>query len=149
MKEIICPLLLFVFIFTGCKDKPEKIEHEYLVDMVAKINVAPQHKWLVILPGLGCHGCIQEGEYFMKKHIDDPRILFVLTNISSIKILEQKTGLKLSNYPNVYIDKEKMYQMPTDNTIYPCIIELNNGNVARHSFQSPNTAVLHVLEQKL
>lgn len=149
MNKTIYLLLLLIPLFLGCKDKPEEVEHEYLVDMVAQIGVDPQYKWLVILPGLGCHGCIVEAELFMKNHVDDSRILFVLTNISSLKILEQKVELKLSDYSNIYIDKEKIYQMLTGNTIYPCIIELENGNIIRHLFQSPNTAAFHELKKKL
>ena len=43
----------------------------------------------------------------MKKHISNTKILFVLTNISSLKILQQKVGInKISNLSNVFVDRK-------------------------------------------
>lgn len=84
-----------------------------------------------------CHGCIQEAEAFMKDNIENNDILFILTKISSIKILQQKIGIKVSEQPNVYIDKTDDFSIPTDNSIYPCIIKMEKGQMLDHEFQSP------------
>ena len=43
----------------------------------------------------------------MKKHISNTKILFVLTNISSLKILQQKVGInKISNLYNVFVERK-------------------------------------------
>ena len=43
----------------------------------------------------------------MKKHISNTKILFVLTNISSLKILQQKVGInKISNLSNVFVERK-------------------------------------------
>jgi hypothetical protein len=86
---------------------------------------------------LGCHGCIQEAEVFMKDNVEKPDILFVLTNISSLKILQQKIGVQIKDYPNVYVDWENAFSIPTDNSIYPCIIRIENRKITAHEFQCP------------
>ncbi|NOY50285.1 MAG: hypothetical protein GXO88_06975 [Chlorobi bacterium] len=102
-----------------------------------RAKVDSDFKWLVVLPGLGCHGCIQEGEAFMRDHIENQRILFVLTKISSLKILQQKIKIRMEEHPNIYIDRKNVFYFPTDNSIYPCIISMENGEIADHEFQSP------------
>ena len=43
----------------------------------------------------------------MKKHISNTKILFVLTNISSLKILQQKVCInKISNLSNVFVERK-------------------------------------------
>ena len=39
--------------------------------------------------------------------------------------------------------------MPTGNAIYPCIIELEEGKISNHSFQSPSIPSLYKLGKKL
>jgi len=81
-------------------------------------------------------------------------ILFVLTNISSLKILQQKIGIQIKNCPNVYIDRENIFDVHTDNSFYPCIARIENGKIVEHEFQSPkNGAAFYnlrslLLEQK-
>ena len=75
----------------------------------------------------------------MKRNIENQNILYILTKTSSVKILQQKTGIHLSEYSNVYLDTKKQFDIPTDNAIYPCIVELKNGKVLSHTFQSPET----------
>lgn len=104
-------------------------------------------QWIVILPGLGCHGCIQEAEAFMREYIGNTEILFVLTKISSLKILQQKTGIKIEKQTNIYIDREDNFSLPSNNSIYPCIIHLKDGKIVEYEFQSPgNGAAFRKLE---
>ena len=98
-------LVTIAFLLISCQQNIEKIEKEYLDKAIKEANVESNYQWVVILPGLGCHGCIQEAEYFMSKHITDKRILFVLTNISSLKILQQKTEIRIDEHTNIYIDR--------------------------------------------
>lgn len=130
-------IIMLLTISASCKRSPEKIETEQLTEAIDQIKVNKNYQWIVVLPGLGCHGCIQEGEVFMRDHIKNGNILFVLTKISSLKILQQKIGIKLTEHPNVYIDREDDFTIPTDNSIYPCIIKMEKGQMVNHEFQSP------------
>lgn len=130
---------IFIILFS-CKKKEKEVEHDYLETIIDKVNVTNNIKWIVLLPGLGCHGCIQEGEAFMKKSIMNRDVLFILTKIESFKILQNKLEIKLSEHPNVYIDKKNQFKIPSNNSVYPCIIEIKKGKVIKHEFQSPNNA---------
>lgn len=130
-------VIILVTVLMSCEKTQEQVENEHLNTFINQSKISTNYSWIVILPGLGCHGCIQEGEAFMRDHIKNADILFVLTKISSIKILQQKTGIQLAKQPNVYIDRENNFNIPTDNGIYPCIIKMVNGRIVSHDFQSP------------
>jgi len=141
--------LLFLFLTVSCQQNSEKIEKDIFTKAIERLKIDDKYQWLVVLPGLGCHGCIQEGEYFMKTHIDDERILYVLTKVSSLKILQQKTEIRIDEHSNIFIDRENLFQIPTSNTIYPCVIQLKNGKVFSHSFQNPSNDAFRQLEERL
>src|SRR5690349_5563601 len=89
----------FCVVVSSCmsKSKPA-IEKEYLSSMVQTYHFPKETEWAVILPGLGCHGCIQEGETFMKEYVNAKNTSFILTRIESLKILFQKTGVKANEH---------------------------------------------------
>ena len=149
MKDIIKFLIAFVFFVVACKQSPEKTEKNSLTHAIEQIKVDSQHKWVVVLPGLGCNGCIQEAEAFMKVHITDQRILFVLTKVSSLKILQQKTGINFDEHTNIFVDRDDLFHITTNNAIYPCVIQLNNGKYSKHSFQNPSNSALWRLKEQL
>ena len=134
-------LLTFVLGLTilnlTCKNEVNERENEYINSITESFSISSEVKWLIILPGMGCNGCIQEGEAFMKEFIDNNEILFILTNVSSLKILQHKTGIQIKEHPNIYIDKENKIVIPTDNKIYPCIIHLEENKIKSYEFQSP------------
>ena len=121
----------------SCKKSLKDIETDHLSNAISKVRLDQDFNWVVVLPGLGCHGCIQEGEAFVRDHVKNQQILFVLTKISSLKILQQKIGIKAKDFPNVYIDRNNFFTIPTGNSVYPCIIKMEKGKVIDHEFQSP------------
>lgn len=151
MKKYIIQAMIFIWIvgFVSCKQKIEEVEKKFLTSVIDEIKIDEKYEWIVILPGLGCHGCIQEGEFFMKKNISNTKILFVLTNISSLKILQQKVGIKINDHSNVFVDRNNRFKLPTENAIYPCIIQIKQGEILQYSFQSPKTAAFHSMRKYL
>ena len=90
---------MFFLLFISCKEKTEEIEKNFLSKSLEQIDIPMNYQWIVIIPGAGCHGCIQEGELFMKRNIENQNILYILTKTSSVKILQQKkqyTNSKIS-----------------------------------------------------
>ena len=116
---------------------------------IKRIDENHNYQWIVVLPGLGCHGCIQEAEVFMQQYITDRRVLFVLTKISSLKILQQKTEVRINEHPNIYVDRENLFAVPTDNGIYPGIVYMKNGKMGDCSFQSPGNDAFRQLENAI
>ncbi|QHS62869.1 hypothetical protein [Chitinophaga agri] len=136
LRIIVCYLML-AMIASSCEQTEANKEDMVIEDGIKEIKLKSEYDWLVILPGLGCRGCIQEAEAFMRDYIDKPHILFVLTKVQSLKILEQKIGKELHSRTNVYLDKQGFFDIPTNNTIYPCIVQLDKGKAVQHQFQSP------------
>lgn len=134
-------VLFFITSFISCNKKEKKeVEAEFLNSYIESLNLSPTYHWIVILPGLGCHGCIQEGEEFMKQYVQNKSIFFILTSVESIKLLQNKTGMKVNAHSNVYVDKENKIDIPSDNKIYPCIIQVEKGEYRTHEFQSPSSS---------
>jgi len=76
----------------------------------------------------------------LKENVNNPNVYFVITQLQSIKVLQQKVGTKLVGLPNVLIDFEKIFYTG-DNSIYPCIIEVKEGRMVSYQFQSPNNSL--------
>lgn len=134
----------------ACKEDTHIKEENFLTNAVATLEIDKQtYDWIVILPGLGCHGCIQDGEYFMQQNVENPKIFYVLTNLPSLKIFQQKTGITIKDHPNIYVDRDNQFVVPTNNSIYPCVIQLKEGQIAEHTFQSPQTVIFQQLKRHL
>lgn len=144
-------LLIICSCFICCNKKTEKeIEADYIQSFISKVPVPEGAKWLVILPGMGCHGCIQEGEAFIKENIRKKNLYFILTSVQSLKVLQHKTGVAFREEANVYIDRDDAFVLPTNNNIYPCIVHLDSKGYADHEFQNPkNGQAFTKLEARL
>ena len=94
MKKVSFYFLVLCTLLCSSCNKERQQEIDYINHVLSEHPELSDYNWLVIIPGVGCNGCIQEGEYFLKKHVSDKTIGFVLTNISSLKILQQKTGCR-------------------------------------------------------
>lgn len=145
---ILITVLLYCFI-TSCQNnyKEEKI---FLSESISRQGVVlDNYKYVVIIPGIGCHGCIQESEYFLKNNINNRNILFIISNPQSLKILQNKIKVKLDNYDNVIIDRESNYQVPTNNSAYPCVLYLDeiSHQISEIDFQSPKNGALNKLSK--
>ena len=73
----------------------------------------------------------------------------ILTNLSSLKIFQQKTGITIKDHPNIYVDRENLFVVPTNNSIYPCVIQLKEREIAKHTFQSTQTVIFQQLKRHL
>lgn len=133
-------LLSLTVLSFSCNKSIQEKEKDQLMDAVDNIAINKNTDWIVVLPGLGCSGCIQEAEDFLKKNSNNKKIFFVLTKIESLKILQQKTGVKIAEHSNVLIDRADQFIVPTDNSIYPCIIKFTDGKFVSHEFQSPDNS---------
>jgi hypothetical protein len=151
MKKINFIFCFSILLFSvSCKQSDQDIESSTIKDGIKKIAVKKEADWLVILPGMGCPGCIQDAEAFMRDNVANPRLMFVLTKIESLKLLKQKIGVDVTTIPNVYVDKDNIFDVHTTNAIYPCIVRLSAGEPGEHQFQSPkNSQALEKLQLKL
>ncbi len=141
---------LILLLTVSCGRSTAETERDYLTSAINELGFPAYTRWIVIMPGLGCHGCIQEAEAFMKENVERQDILFILTSVSSLKILQQKIGVQVKDLPNVYIDRDEAFKLPTENNIYPCIVRIEAGKITGHEFQSPgNSGAFMKLHDKL
>ncbi len=141
-KKIFCLLLSILLLSSSsCQRTDKEMESDHLEAAINAVDMENIIKWVVILPGLGCKGCIQEGEAFMQEYVENREILFVLTKIESRKILEKKIELTIKDHPNILVDRNNSFVVPTQHNIYPCIVQLENGKLKAHGFQSPTTSL--------
>lgn len=145
----ILTLIILSLTISSCEKSKEEVEADYIDGFISNLDVNEKFKWVVVLPGLGCHGCIQTAEAFMQENVTNEEILFVLTQTKSIKLLENKIDVKLSGRSNIYVDRERSFDLPSKNVIYPCIINVEKGVFLTHQFQSPSNEGFEKLEKKL
>ena len=147
-KIILLPIVLIFVLSISCKKSEKELENEYILTVVDKVPMSKTTKCLIILPGLGCHGCIQEGEVFMRDNIKNTDFYFVLTKFESLKILQNKIGVKFKEHSNIYIDAKEGISIPTNNSVYPCVVYIENGEVKSHEFQAPGSNAFDNLKKR-
>lgn len=146
-RVLFCSLILIV---TSCNQRSNSEEYNLLNKSLQTQNVDVEVKYVIIIPGAGCNGCIQSAEMFLKENISNRELLFVLTRITSLKLLQHKIETTVTDYPNVVIDREGIFELLTHNGIYPCIVKLIDGEIESIEFQSPqNSNAFSNLQSKL
>lgn len=139
--------VILMFLFIGCNSKSDKQDAlDFYSSRIENLDINTDTEYVIVLPGLGCQGCIQEAELFMKNNISRDEYYFVLTKVESLKLLQQKTGINISEYENIYIDREMNFDLPSNNTIYPAVLKLENAIVQSLSFQSPENDIFSRIE---
>jgi|GEM_PF-3718670 len=53
---------------------------------------------------------------------------------------QKEIGFKIKDYFNILIDNKEMFNIKTNNIIYPCIKQIENGKLKKHEFQSPENS---------
>ena len=140
MNRLYILLIIGIIFSGGCFNvtrTDSDAEIESITTGLKKANLNITKSWMVILPGLGCNGCIQEGEAFMSDYVDSTNIFFVLTKVQSLKILQLKIGKNINNRSNIFVDNDGIFNIPTKNSIYPCIVQMKDGKIVKHQFQCP------------
>ncbi|MDR0572690.1 MAG: hypothetical protein LBG96_01440 [Tannerella sp.] len=66
-----------------------------------------------------------------------------------MKILQQKTEVRINEHPNIYVDRENLFAIQTGNGIYPCVVYMKNGKMGDYSFQSPGNDAFRQLENAI
>lgn len=139
MMKVLLKLFFTILLFGSCKTEDYNSE-KYISNEVSKLLSLKNncYKNIIILPSTGCSGCITVAEDFFSNNYSNKEYLFVLTNIRSLKLLKNKTGIEVKNKENIYIDKKNIFSN-YENPIYPVVI-LNNckkNKIENIYFQKP------------
>lgn len=129
-------LLVFLASCSG-KYSEEKIQLEMVVKAITKTE--PNHKIqaYVLIPNVGCTGCIGVAEQFMLNNVAKMNnVLFILTGINSPKAFKIRYREALKS-PYVLADYENIANTKELKSIYPKIFYLEKGEIVRIVESSP------------
>lgn len=83
---------------------------------------------ILIIPGVGCGGCITQAQRYFVQHSEDRSIVFVFTGIDDMKIFEQEVPSHYWLQDNVVIDSLNYLMEHGFTSDYPSwLVELEDG----------------------
>lgn len=108
------------------------------------IKFDPEEKLCIILPEVGCEGCIAAGVYFFLQHKESflntqKKNKIIFTSIRSKKLLLRNLEEDTLDKYNHILDTENKFLTTDNNSIYPLILILNQGNIVKAQYQSPHS----------
>lgn len=142
-------LLLFLLVFSvsSCSVNEKQYAEKVLYNL-HKDNIDMKlYTHIVIIPNVGCGGCISEAEHFFQENKEE-NILFVFTKVRSLKELRLQHGEKLER-KNVLIDKHQRYASEKEEiNIYPIIIDIREKGRGKWNFLEPGVSYQDILKIK-
>lgn len=96
----------------------------------------------LIIPEVGCGGCIDGSIYFLKENLshflkEQNKNMFVLTSINSPKMFLRTLGEKNLDKYNCLWDNDNKYLISGNKSIYPLLLYLEEGDIVDAKFQTP------------
>lgn len=148
-------IYFIVFIISSCSERNNEMKSIIKEFHDRKIKFSENTKYLIILPEVGCGGCISEGTDFIKKNIErfncnNDELRAAFTSIKSKKLLLR--ALEIDSFDNYCfeIDEDNKYRINNPKSIYPLILYLNKGKINHIEFQSPdNPNAFNTLESHI
>lgn len=134
-------LLSLAFLLVSCNTDDLR-EIRYSFDEAIALADIPQMKQkrvVMILPKIGCTGCIGSAETFVRDYAGEYKNGFgiILTDVVSLKTLRIKLGEKLMGLDNLVVDQENYFYNNQLKSLYPTLIYLDNGEVTAIEYISP------------
>lgn len=97
---------------------------------------------MIIIPRKGCSSCIGMADYFFKENYTRDGLFFIFTKVSSKKTLRIKLGSHSLTGKNTHLDKGYNFSSGALNSLYPLVVEVNNGKVEDSFFLTPDSKFL-------
>lgn len=140
----IIELLLLIIMTTACSAKEEMYANK-VIRLLQENKIKTEYfTHIVIIPEVGCGGCISEAEHFLQENQEED-ILFIFTKVRSEKELRLRHGNILKR-KNVIIDKEQEYSANEEEiNIYPILIDIRNKDKYVWSFLEPGISYKDIL----
>lgn len=135
----LCKLIVLIsFCLLSCTSDTAKFYNPVISKYRHCIN---DNSKVVVVPGTGCTGCITGIEHFINENYSKySDVIFVFTNIQSVKLMKLKMGqVPFDDANNIILDcKNEFYDVDNVNKIYPSILYLCNYKVCDINYISPN-----------
>lgn len=128
MKELLLSVLLAV-ILISCQTDTYK---DSIIDQLSKTEAFAISDFdsIMIIPRVGCNSCTREADAIYRDLKNHDRILFIFTNLQSIKLLKIQNGWDVCHRKNVVIDSiNSFYYSNHEESQYPGLIVINDNKV--------------------
>ncbi len=133
MKRFVLIYLLVTSIAMSCSDNTATIS-DFIFETCPDLA---EVEAVLIIPGVGCEGCIGNATQFALDYADSLNLGIVFTKVVSLKTLKFRLGNDFFELPNVKIDTFDL--CPLDETFYPSIFYPNTRRFIVVSPENPNT----------
>lgn len=110
------------------KEQSQKLQN--VIQVLDSKKVSNQAKAILVIPNVGCIGCINNAEDFIVKNINKTENLVVIfTNFQYKKILKMKLGNAIYYHSNILLDdKNEVYRQGLFSQ-YPVIYYLRSNQI--------------------
>ena len=142
LSKSYCKLLLLLSLF-ACK--PQHADLLHAIQTVDNKLLPSGH--YVIIPNQGCEGCISTAEDFVKRHYASSQdVKYIFTRVQSVKLLRIKLGREVMGSNKILVDSGNVIRYPEkEKDIYPMIVTMKDGMIARIAYQRPEEDGLGVV----
>lgn len=142
LKVLFLIIISFILVLNGCSSDQNSADSIASLYSNRGINFDKEIEYCIVLPEVGCSGCIAGGVKFIKNNREkfsksQKRYLIVFTAINSKKLLHRTMGFDLENELNCIVDSLDYYKLKSNMKFYPMLIKLNNGQISNVAFQHP------------
>jgi hypothetical protein len=124
---------ILLYLVQSCYNQPNLIS-----DSIAKVwpDINTQNS-ILIIPGSGCEGCLDNATYFAINNLDSLRFSVVFTQAVSLKTLKFKIGENVYRHPKVKVDSFNI--IPPMDTHYPIILYPKENKMVLVSPENPSS----------
>jgi hypothetical protein len=130
--------LIVVFEITGCTSRADYSELQQNLSNVLTVETLKKVDSVVVLPSVGCGGCITNAMAYLVKNSDSLKnIAVVFTKITDRKAFRMAVPEDFLNNDLVHIDDSSRITVPEPFTIYPSVIYLNKGKIKELAIFDP------------
>jgi hypothetical protein len=130
--------IIILFILVSCKS-PKKPGDNISKDdfkeflLAQHIKLANYNK-IIIIPGVGCGGCISDAQATYLKNYKDVATLYIFTAITDLKMVNNMLPSDAHQFKNIIIDKTNYLVDHGFKSIYPSEVIINDVNFIIEKF---------------
>lgn len=135
---------LVVLFLSGCRQGDAVTREVQSCYAQKHIAFNPELELCLILPEVGCDGCIAGGVYFLlnnkeKFSSNQNKNMVVFTAVQSRKMLYRSLDVTSLDGYNCILDQQNDYLVKGNNEIYPLVLHLEEGRIVKAEYQSPTS----------
>lgn len=146
VNKILFTIILIILnvCFNACENKDENTIQAIDYYQEKNISFGKDLELCIVLPEVGCGGCIDSGVFFFKANKEafsknQKKHLIVFTAVKSKKMLLRSLEVSSLGDYNCILDEKNDYLIDGNNSIYPLVLFLKDGAIYKAEYQSPNS----------